>query len=1099
MRNKYLLLFLLFLIQYQLNAQDFQWVRQIKGISHEYKEEVIDIAVDTNQNSYTIGDTRSSYFDLDPTPDGELIIDNSNIQNFSGTYLFKLDAAGNFIWGHTFGNLKTGDHALKVKIGTDSNIYAILSISELNTNLNIIENFIKIFKISPSGNILSTISIPQFYGYSNSITPFDIELDNENNIYVTGYFIGNVNINNNPNFNLNNNNGIGNFVFKINNDGNLIWSKQININFGIKNKLALRPDGNINLCIDNSNNYHLINIDTNDGATIWEKIFNNQYYNNFHVNQNGIVILGKKDHYTTIDVDPSENSYEISGDFEYLIFLNLDGSLLDVKKFQKEGNDNIQFDAVTSDSDGNYYLAGKFTNTIDLDPSPNNTFIFSLLGDSNMFSLKLDMNRNFVNAFQFGQEVPLQSPYNICMVSNIKKVEVVNENLFITGEFLRTCDFNPSPTENATLYSVNIVTIVEDGFLLKIKSCNSNAPNGDSIQTFCNTQQATVQDLTPNYDSIKWYDSINSSTPLNTNTPLQNGQTYFASSQVGTCVESNRLAVTVSISDIIAPLVNTNQIFCSSLNPVIANLEAIGENLKWYSNPNDTVSLNNNISLQNNTDYYVSQTFGNCESERKLVHVSIVTNDPPIAISPQIFCLDNNPKINSISIEGQNIKWYDSLINGNLIPSNTNLINGQTYYASQTLNNCESLRIPILVNIQNIEKPNGPENQTFCQNQNQTLNNIAVEGSNIKWYNENGILLPNNTILVNNTTYYASQTINNCESSNRLAVNISFINTLNANDYSDVICDTDNNYFENIDLTDYTLYLIDNYNDYSFEYYSTLTGANNQINADAILNFTNFTLTNANSTIFVRIQSDNNCFQVVKLNLTLISIPNLDIKNSYSICKNEQISIDAGAEFDSYDWSTGETTRIINISEEGEYFVTVTKNYENTSCTQTKYFSVKHSITPVIKNIRTQDWTDSENEITIEMYNYGNFEYSIDDINYQKNNTFKGLKSGEYTAIVKDLDGCGFSQEDFYLLNYPKFFTPNNDGKNDTWKIEFGNFEPNLEISIFDRNGKLLKTMKNIDSWDGNLNGKPLPSNDYWFVVTRQNGKNLRGHFTLKR
>jgi gliding motility-associated-like protein len=35
--------------------------------------------------------------------------------------------------------------------------------------------------------------------------------------------------------------------------------------------------------------------------------------------------------------------------------------------------------------------------------------------------------------------------------------------------------------------------------------------------------------------------------------------------------------------------------------------------------------------------------------------------------------------------------------------------------------------------------------------------------------------------------------------------------------------------------------------------------------------------------------------------------------------------------------------------------------------------------------------------------------------------------------------------------------------------------------------------------WDGIHNGKLVPSDDYWFVVKRQNGKEYKGHFTLKR
>jgi len=83
---------------------------------------------------------------------------------------------------------------------------------------------------------------------------------------------------------------------------------------------------------------------------------------------------------------------------------------------------------------------------------------------------------------------------------------------------------------------------------------------------------------------------------------------------------------------------------------------------------------------------------------------------------------------------------------------------------------------------------------------------------------------------------------------------------------------------------------------------------------------------------------------------------------------------------------------------------------------------------------------------------------------------------------------------------FPKFFTPNGDGYNDTWKIKFSDIEAGLTVKIFDRYGKLIKNLiTNTDSWDGTFNGTNLPANDYWFVVTRANGQEYKGHFTLKR
>jgi gliding motility-associated-like protein len=86
---------------------------------------------------------------------------------------------------------------------------------------------------------------------------------------------------------------------------------------------------------------------------------------------------------------------------------------------------------------------------------------------------------------------------------------------------------------------------------------------------------------------------------------------------------------------------------------------------------------------------------------------------------------------------------------------------------------------------------------------------------------------------------------------------------------------------------------------------------------------------------------------------------------------------------------------------------------------------------------------------------------------------------------VVDANGCSSPlSKEVMVINYPKFFTPNEDSYNDTWNI-IGLKDPEASISIFDRHGKLIKQISPIGTgWDGNYNNKPLPSSDYWFKVT---------------
>jgi gliding motility-associated-like protein len=140
----------------------------------------------------------------------------------------------------------------------------------------------------------------------------------------------------------------------------------------------------------------------------------------------------------------------------------------------------------------------------------------------------------------------------------------------------------------------------------------------------------------------------------------------------------------------------------------------------------------------------------------------------------------------------------------------------------------------------------------------------------------------------------------------------------------------------------------------------------------------------------------------------------------------------------------------------------------------------------------------------INLNGFGDYLYQVDGIAYQSSSVFNDLSSGDHIMYIKDIkNNCGVTAIPFKIVNYPKFFTPNGDGYNDTWNVFDLSFKPQSKISIFDRFGKLIKQIETgAQGWDGTLNGKDLPSTDYWFVLDYEiNGepKQLKGHFAMKR
>jgi len=263
-----------------------------------------------------------------------------------------------------------------------------------------------------------------------------------------------------------------------------------------------------------------------------------------------------------------------------------------------------------------------------------------------------------------------------------------------------------------------------------------------------------------------------------------------------------------------------------------------------------------------------------------------------------------------------------------------------------------------------------------------------------------------------------------------------------------------------------------------------------------------------NQTIYARVENNNACFGISEIELVVLELPNIEERYETIYCLNfypQLITLDAGlinnapSDF-TYLWSTSETTQEISINTPGTYTVTVTNS---NNCDKVRTINVLPSNIATIENIEVAD-ARSNNTITILVSGEGDYEFAIDNINgpYQDSNLFENVTPGFHTVFIRDKNNCGIIEDTVAVIGFPKFFTPNNDGYNDTWQI-YGITDPSQAesiIYIFDRYGKLLKELDpQSKGWDGTFNGLDLPSSDYWFHVKLQDGRVFKSHFTLKR
>ena len=262
----------------------------------------------------------------------------------------------------------------------------------------------------------------------------------------------------------------------------------------------------------------------------------------------------------------------------------------------------------------------------------------------------------------------------------------------------------------------------------------------------------------------------------------------------------------------------------------------------------------------------------------------------------------------------------------------------------------------------------------------------------------------------------------------------------------------------------------------------------------------------------------NNCNVQFDISFKVIPLPEFDLNSPEFVCLLEEPKtievVNASGTYD-YTWTytdDGTTTTLTNnsdslsISEAGTYSITATES-TNSLCSNTKSVTVSASNkAPVTSNNLFIVDLQLKNDNFINIIGgadwLGTYQYAIDDPDgtYQDAPFFNQLQPGKHILYIQNLEGCDRAEIAFYVIDYPRFFSPNNDNINDNWTL-LGideNNESNALVFIYDRYGNLIEKLKpSVDFWDGTVNGKLLPPNDYWFMIQLENGVQYSGHFSL--
>jgi gliding motility-associated-like protein len=263
------------------------------------------------------------------------------------------------------------------------------------------------------------------------------------------------------------------------------------------------------------------------------------------------------------------------------------------------------------------------------------------------------------------------------------------------------------------------------------------------------------------------------------------------------------------------------------------------------------------------------------------------------------------------------------------------------------------------------------------------------------------------------------------------------------------------------------------------------------------------------------------CPSPVTLTIAVNDNPIFSLQEEYFLCFEQSGNIafptiiDSGLNSTTYNFTWLLNGLQIPGANQGTYSPIESGNYEViaqhniTGCSSTEATIVVPLYEPDFEARVTTDAFSKNQTIEVITQSAGVFEYQLDNNSWQDESFFYNVNIGEHNIKVRDKRGCIESNETLVVMGYPKFFTPNNDGFNDTWNIVAPtspiDYLATARVFIYNRYGKLLKELNPSGAgWKGIYNGVTMPNDDYWFTVEYNEPntgarKQFKAHFSLKR
>ncbi len=397
-------------------------------------------------------------------------------------------------------------------------------------------------------------------------------------------------------------------------------------------------------------------------------------------------------------------------------------------------------------------------------------------------------------------------------------------------------------------------------------------------------------------------------------------------------------------------------------------------------------------------------------------------------------------------------------------------------------------------------------------------NNYNTNNLTYTWTGPNGFTANTQGIYFNPiTSYYnglynviVTDTLTGCVNTGSTSVNVNdlpFSNISNVFEAEYTVCENDDLIIEP---------LANNNTNYNY----TWTHNGVVVSNDSLLSFTPLSTNNVGNYNVSVVDTSTTCSNNWSFDIYLQSIDSLNLDSNYVICKDEEIIFDL-SNYDSVNvngaWENNNLSNYI-IPGPGTYNIVGLNGgcasnqasviVSNNTTTYTTYHNINNSL---CYGDDFEFGILSPDNYTINWSGVNNYSSSYNENTIYNINT---ENIGTYNYNVVFDNGCAVNGSIELPIPHkscfeiPAIITPNNDGLNDYWIIDFLILYPNHELSIYNRWGtKVYSASPYENEFNGYANrgllkdNNPLPNGTYFYVIELGDDKNevMKGYLEIQK